>query len=360
MSRIRQTLTLQTSLGAVPLNFTLQATIPANALSLCAATLPRPTWEPLLYYAAVLSMGFLLFGVMVASYFEADRISVADIIRRRTEMSHAATAFEKGRMFDLRSISRSGLSQGACDADADEMLKNGGITSAFGSLSMNCNHRSRFTSEITTNGHVPLSKMWSSGDSQRSGHLGFTFFERLFSRRSRSRSTQKSASGVLSDENATWVTDDKSGAANRSASGNGPQWNFAWLGVSAFRFVVQHVNWLASKLTHPSTTAVCTKSTSTSTGEDSRSTDAWPDNRHSPVSDCESVPGRDVDDNNFSAMSKPDAKCLHLRRDKSSVDQVSASASSEHQAKTGYCSLGYTYLAFVYTTVDFAKCHMTD
>jgi len=337
MSRIRQTLTLQTSLGAMPLNFTLQATIPATALSLCAATLPRPAWEPLLYYAAVLSMGFLLFGVMVASYFEADRISVADIIRRRAEMSHAV--FDKGRMFDLRSISRSGLSVSQQVCDGDDTMKNGSPTSAFGQLSTNSNHKSRFTSEITTNGHVSLSRILSSGgDGQRPGRSVLRFLERLWSSRSRTPSASKSSLGTLSDETPAWAVDRKSGTGKRSASGNSRRWNPTWLGAVALRTALKLVHWLAAKLTQRSSSSgVSTKSTST--GEDSPAADVWPDNRRSPVSDCESVPGRDVDDTDYIVTSKPDNKTLHLRREKSANDQVSSSGVCESQSKTGYCCL---------------------
>jgi len=327
MSRIRQTLTLQTSLGAVPLNFTLQATIPANALSLCAATLPRPAWEPLLYYAAVLSMGFLLFCVMVAAYFEADRISVADIIRRRAEMSHAATMFEKGRMFDLRSLSRSGLSHSVCDADVT--VKNGSATSAFGQLSVKARSS---TSEAATNGHVPFSKMLSSGDGQRSSHSALSFFERLWASRSRTPSALTPPSG----ETAVWTLDHKSGATSGSASGNSRRWNPAWLGVSVFGAVLRQVRWLAEKLTSPSSTAVCTKSTST--GEDSPPASSWTDKRLSAVASCESAPCRDVDDRDYViVVPKPDAKILHQRREKLANDQVYPSGSCEPPSKTGYC-----------------------
>jgi len=337
MSRIRQTLTLQTSLGPLPLNFTLQATIPANALSLCAATLPRPAWEPLLYYAAVLSMGFLLFGVVVASYFEADRISVADVIRRRAEMSHAATVFEKGRMFDLRSISRSGLSHIVCDEEI--AVKNGSSTSAFSQLSTNSGHKARSgTSEVTTNGHVPLSKMLSSGDGQRSSRSVLRFLERLWSSRSQTPSVSTSPPVMLSNENAAWTVDRKSGAANRSASANRRRWNPIWLAVAAVRTVLQQIQWLAAKPMSPSTTVVSSKSTST--GEDSLPADAWPDNQRSQVSDSESSPVQDVDDSDYVTIApKPHSKTLHLRREKSANDPVSFSGSCEPHSKTGYCYL---------------------
>lgn len=330
MSRIRQTLTLQTSLGAVPLNFSLQATIPATALSLCAGTLPRPAWEPLLYYAAVLSMGFLLFCVMVAAYFEADRISVADIIRRRAEMSHAATMFEKGRMFDLRSLSRSGLSQSVCDADVT--VKNGSAMATLGQLSVSARSG---TTEAATNGHVLFSKMLSSGDGQRSGRSAPSFLERLWAFRSQTPSVLKP-----SGETAVWTFDHKSGAKNGSASATNRRWNPAWLGVAVLGAVFQQIRWLAAKVTSPSSTAVCTKSTkSTSTGEDSPPADTWPEKHLSAVSSCELAPCGDVDDHDYvMVVPKPDTKPIHLRREKSANDQLYFSGSCETASKTGYCS----------------------
>ena len=103
MSRIRRTLTVFTSLGS-PFNYTLQATVPPHTLSKCAASLPRPNWEPVLYYSILCVMGFLLFCVLVASYFEADRIFVADILRRKVKLSNGAPPFQKDKVFDLKNI----------------------------------------------------------------------------------------------------------------------------------------------------------------------------------------------------------------------------------------------------------------
>ena len=49
-------------------------------------------------------MGFLLFCVLVASYFEADRIFVADILRRKVKLSNGAPPFQKDKVFDLKTI----------------------------------------------------------------------------------------------------------------------------------------------------------------------------------------------------------------------------------------------------------------
>ncbi|KAL3880716.1 hypothetical protein ACJMK2_032934, partial [Sinanodonta woodiana] len=109
MSRIRRILTVHTSLGSA-YNYTLQATVPPHTLSKCAAALPRPNWEPVLYYSIICVMAFLLFSILVASYFEADRIFVADILRKKVKLSCSGTqTFSKDKVFDLRQIS--GISQ---------------------------------------------------------------------------------------------------------------------------------------------------------------------------------------------------------------------------------------------------------
>lgn len=103
MSRIQRTLTIFTSLGT-EFNYTLQATVPTHTLSKCAASLPRPNWEPVLYYSIVCVMGFILFCILVASYFEADRIFVADILKRKVKMSNGSPPYQKEKIFDLKMI----------------------------------------------------------------------------------------------------------------------------------------------------------------------------------------------------------------------------------------------------------------
>lgn len=104
MSRIQRVLTIYTSLGQA-FNYTLQATVPPHTLSKCSASLPRPNWEPVLYYSVVCVMGFVLFCILVASYFEADRIFVADILKRKVKMCNNGSAPpEKEQFFDLKAI----------------------------------------------------------------------------------------------------------------------------------------------------------------------------------------------------------------------------------------------------------------
>ncbi|KAL4230243.1 hypothetical protein ACF0H5_010629 [Mactra antiquata] len=108
MSRIQRTLTIFTSLGSA-FNYTLQATVPPHLLSKCAASLPRPNWEPLLYYSVVCAMSFILFCILVASYFEADRIFEADILKRKVKLCNGSIGYQKDKIFDLKSLGVSNL-----------------------------------------------------------------------------------------------------------------------------------------------------------------------------------------------------------------------------------------------------------
>ena len=104
MSRVQRILTIHTTLGP-PINFTLQASLPPYMLTKCSAALPRPAWEPLLYYSAVSSMVFLLLCIVAAAYFEADRIYTADIIQRRFNNTRLnSPTFDKSKIFDLRKL----------------------------------------------------------------------------------------------------------------------------------------------------------------------------------------------------------------------------------------------------------------
>ncbi|XP_076446798.1 transmembrane protein 131-like isoform X2 [Babylonia areolata] len=137
MSRIRRVLTVHTSLGP-PANYTLQATVPPHLLSKCSSALPRPQWEPVLYYSIICIMSFLFFCIFLAAYFEGDRIIMADIIHRKLKVSNSTQTFDKGKVFDLRnaaglnasppkslpalSLSSSGVSQDLRAAAAKSMI----------------------------------------------------------------------------------------------------------------------------------------------------------------------------------------------------------------------------------------------
>ncbi|XP_052281424.1 LOW QUALITY PROTEIN: transmembrane protein 131-like [Dreissena polymorpha] len=112
MSRIQRTLTIFTSLGQA-FNFTLQATVPPHTLAKCAMSLPRPNWEHVLYYSIVCFMGFLLFCILVASYFEADRIFIADILKRKVKMCvNGIPTFQKDKIFDLKALASNSHTNG--------------------------------------------------------------------------------------------------------------------------------------------------------------------------------------------------------------------------------------------------------
>ncbi|GFR72649.1 transmembrane protein 131-like isoform X4, partial [Elysia marginata] len=111
MSQIQRMLTIHTSLSppALRANFSLQAMVPYDLLSKCSAALPRPSWEPLLYYFIVCFMAFVILCILILAYFESDRV-MADYIRRKIKVSNSTQTFDKGKIFDLRNVSGLGAS----------------------------------------------------------------------------------------------------------------------------------------------------------------------------------------------------------------------------------------------------------
>ena len=95
MSRIRRVLVIHTSLGS-HINYTLQATLPPYMLTKCAAALPRPQWEALLFYISLGLMTIFGFGIVGMAYFESDRIYTNDIMHIQN------LHYDKSKVFDLR------------------------------------------------------------------------------------------------------------------------------------------------------------------------------------------------------------------------------------------------------------------
>lgn len=81
LSKIQRVLILETSLN-VPVNYTLVTTLPPYFLAPCSSVLARPSWEPLLYYACVSLMVFLLFIVVSVCFIESGRILRTTLIVR--------------------------------------------------------------------------------------------------------------------------------------------------------------------------------------------------------------------------------------------------------------------------------------
>lgn len=71
LAKIVRTLTLVTSLN-IPVNYTLLTTVPPSFLVPCSTVIPRPTWEPYLYYLSLPSMCILLVFIIVMVIVEAE------------------------------------------------------------------------------------------------------------------------------------------------------------------------------------------------------------------------------------------------------------------------------------------------
>lgn len=122
LSKIQQRLVIHTSLGLIEgadegtvwvnkeepgrVEYSLVATVPTHLLAECGAAVPRPTWEPLLYYVVIPVMVAMLVGAIVLSIFEADHILKTTIIAMTTSLpSNGYTSgFDKNKVFDLRTI----------------------------------------------------------------------------------------------------------------------------------------------------------------------------------------------------------------------------------------------------------------
>ena len=104
LSQVSRTLLLHSTLSPPhrTINFTMAATLPTSLVSQCAAVLPRPVWESYLYYGANAFMVGALVIVLVAAFYESDRIL------KCTVMLPLLTKGAQPRQppFDLRHISK--------------------------------------------------------------------------------------------------------------------------------------------------------------------------------------------------------------------------------------------------------------
>ena len=106
-THVHRTLRLHSTVnGHETLNFTLMATLPTHMLILCAAVLPRPSWEIFLYYSALGVSIFLLVCVVAAATLEADRILKSGLIAMITVVSpqHEYSASTAGHLLDLKAV----------------------------------------------------------------------------------------------------------------------------------------------------------------------------------------------------------------------------------------------------------------
>lgn len=152
MSQIQRMLTIHTSLGspAKEANYSLQAMVPYDLLSQCSAALPRPTWEPVLYYFVVIMMGFIICCIIVLAYFESDRV-MADYIRKKLKATNGTPTFDKGKIFDLRNVG--GLSVTSNQNSTTNSCTTVGRTTAICNTSCTNNRPS-----VLLNGHIDTDK----------------------------------------------------------------------------------------------------------------------------------------------------------------------------------------------------------
>ena len=123
LSLLSRTLSVRSSLGgdAATLNYTIEASVPYHMLAVCSQALPRPAWEPYLFYSLNSFMVFVLVCVAVAIYTESDRVAKSSMMmfvqrpeqqqqhqqqqQQQQHQHHQQQSYEGSNgVFDLRGI----------------------------------------------------------------------------------------------------------------------------------------------------------------------------------------------------------------------------------------------------------------
>ena len=99
MSKVRQVLILRTRL-VTEMEFVLQVNIPGYMISKCASVLPRPLWEPMMFYCIVVLMAFVAVCIVMAAYYESNQILSNELHRLRSEQLEGY--YDRYKVFDLR------------------------------------------------------------------------------------------------------------------------------------------------------------------------------------------------------------------------------------------------------------------
>ena len=83
----------------------LTATLPVSAGYRCSHTIPRPSWEPLLYYSLLTVAALMFIGIIFWALLEADIILDSSFVPMATLLpQEPVPRFNKAEVFDLRTI----------------------------------------------------------------------------------------------------------------------------------------------------------------------------------------------------------------------------------------------------------------
>ena len=102
LTKVQQQLEIVTDVGSQRLVYPLQAFIPASLLTACTASLPRPSWEPLIYYTVLSVLIIMLGATLLIAMMDADLLIKESV---NNNMSSAAQ-FDKEKIFNLNSIAQ--------------------------------------------------------------------------------------------------------------------------------------------------------------------------------------------------------------------------------------------------------------
>lgn len=104
MSKVQQELAIVSDVGGVEqrLVYTLQATIPSALLAACSTAIPRPSWEPLLYYTVLTLLVIMLGATLLIAMMDSD-ILIKESINTVTSYQ-TPQHLDKDKVFDLKAI----------------------------------------------------------------------------------------------------------------------------------------------------------------------------------------------------------------------------------------------------------------
>lgn len=82
------------------MEFIMHVNIPGHMISKCASVLPRPLWEPMMFYCIVVLMAFMAICIVTAAYYESNQILSNELHRLRSEQLEGY--YDRYKVFDLR------------------------------------------------------------------------------------------------------------------------------------------------------------------------------------------------------------------------------------------------------------------
>ena len=121
------------------LEYGLQATVPANLLAQCGAAVPRPSWEPLVYYTIMTVLVAMLVGTVILAILDSEQILKTTFIAMTTLVPYdeSIPVYDKSKVFNLRTIGSETKVRNGYVTGLEEKPYLGNRKNSFGSQNTN-------------------------------------------------------------------------------------------------------------------------------------------------------------------------------------------------------------------------------